>query len=91
MKRTIWKFQLEIKDEQSILMPAGAEILTVQVQHGIPCVWALVLPSVPMEQREFRIYGTGHPVDDSEIFLSYIGTYQLQEGSLVFHVFERNL
>lgn len=35
--------------------------------------------------RHFRIKGTGHAADDIG---DYIGTFQLNGGSLVFHLFE---
>jgi hypothetical protein len=40
--KTIWKFPIATVDQQSLPIPAGAEMLCVQVQHGEPCIWALV-------------------------------------------------
>ncbi|MBQ8969210.1 MAG: hypothetical protein IJ064_05720 [Bacteroidaceae bacterium] len=69
-------------------MPKGAKILTVQIQSGQPCIWAAVNPSsFENETRRFRIAGTGHPVEDA-IIENYIGTFQMCDGKLVFHVFE---
>lgn len=82
----IWKYELEIVDDQSVNMPFGATILTVQVQNDIPCVWALVEPSNSAEPRAFHIAGTGHPFDGGG---KYVGTFQLHDGALVFHVFDR--
>jgi len=86
--KTIWKFPLAIMDAQRIAMPEGAEILSVQVQHREPCLWAKVNPDAPPEMRYVRTYGTGHPIDESEA-VSFIGTYQLNGGNLVFHVFAK--
>jgi len=36
--------------------------------------------------RDFRWYGTGHPVKDNPG--RYIGTVQMLDGKLVFHLFE---
>ena len=83
--RTIWKFGLEVTGRQSVTMPADAEILSVQVQAGVPCLWALVSPDAPGVPRTVDTYGTGHPVDGNPG--RYIGTYQLSNGGLVFHVF----
>lgn len=82
--RTIFKYPFETADEVWIDMPADAEILTIQIQRGVPCVWALVVPGEELETRYFKIYGTG-----SEIYEGgkYIATYQT--GSFVWHVFER--
>lgn len=85
MKR-IWKFEIETTDNQTIGMPVGAEILTVQTQYGKPCLWALVNPDGNKEQRHIEIIGTGNPVKEASRI--YIGTYQLRDGALVFHVFE---
>lgn len=83
---TIWKYELEVTDKQWVNMPEGAKILTVQIQNGRPCLWAIVNPKNKPEERVIETYGTGNPFKEFE--RSYIGTYQLQGGSLVFHVFE---
>ena len=82
---TIWKYPLQLTDRQSFRMPIGALILSLQVQYEIPCLWALVDPKERTEERAFRIYGTGHPVDEIGRFL---GTFQIHNGALVFHVFD---
>lgn len=90
MKKTIWKFQLEVTDKQFICMPQEAELLSVQTQSKTPCLWALVNPNSPTEERCFEVFGTGHPVHcDMGIDRKFIGTFQLQSGGLVFHLFER--
>lgn len=89
MKKTIWKFELETRDDQEIKMPIGAQVLTVQMQFGTPCLWALVDPNKEKETRTFEVVGTGHEIDYSLTTRGYIGTYQLAQGQLIFHVFER--
>lgn len=80
----IWKYQFGIADEVTIQMAVGAEILSVQMQDGVPTIWALCDPSAAIENREFRVYGTGHHCySGAEKFIS---TLQLPNG-LVFHVF----
>lgn len=90
MNKEIWKYELQTTGSQAIEMPIGAEILTVQTQNDIPCLWALVHPKESKEMRFIDVYGTGHnvPFGMQEI-KKYIGTYQLHGGTLVFHVFER--
>lgn len=89
---TIWKFPLVIDGEQVVEMPIGAEILTVQMQHGFPFMWALVDPEAGRESRTIRIIGTGHhfgpPVES--LALRYISTIQTDSGLLVWHVFEKS-
>ena len=89
MKR-IFKYPLPVDDEVVIPMPSGARILTVQAQNNLPCVWAVVTPDAEgMEDRRFRVFGTGHPIPEGTDSLEYIGTFQLHNGRLVFHLFER--
>jgi hypothetical protein len=87
--RTIYKYELVVTDDQFIHPPVGAEFVSCQEQGGTACLWALVDPEKPPAQRHIRIHGTGHPMPhytkDSHAFL---GTFQLNGGSLVFHVFE---
>lgn len=45
----------------------------------------MVNPHAPKEDRTFYTLGTGHPVP--KYIGSFIGTYQMQNGNLVFHVF----
>ena len=82
----IWKYPLEIRDEQSIKMPGTSAILAVQVQNGTPCLWVMVDPRNPGRFRKIAIYGTGHEMSQSPY--NYIGTFQVANGSLVFHVFD---
>lgn len=83
--RTIWKYRLATKDRQDVLMPQGAEILTVQVQgDGEPCLWTRVDAAAPQRYRRIVTCGTGHAAPD----LPFIGTYQVLSGAFVWHVFD---
>jgi hypothetical protein len=82
MTWTIHKFPFSVDDRVVIPMPSGARILSVQVQRGTPCLWAMVRPELTPHPVAFRIYGTGHPIDNAGDF---IGTFQM--GELVFHMF----
>lgn len=82
---SIWKFPFTIVDHPVLAMPAGAKILSVQVQRGVPCIWAEVDPEAREEARRFRLVGTGHEVDLAEH--RHVGTFQVRED-LVFHLFE---
>lgn len=90
MKKTIWKFTFDIEDKFFIRMPKDAQLLSVQVQAEMPCLWALVDPNNKTEERCFEVFGTGYPINyDMGIDRSYIGTFQAQSGAYVFHLFER--
>jgi hypothetical protein len=78
---TVWKYplfdldkrgQLVVADRVEIEMPAGAQVLTVQMQpmpqlrpnHEHPWIWALVSPNNTPNKRIFRVIGTGHPIKE---------------------------
>jgi hypothetical protein len=80
----IWKYG--VPDNGVINMPVGAEILQVREQFENVCLWALVEPGAPLEQRRFIMFGTGHPIPTGA--LVYRGSAHLKGGALVLHVFE---
>jgi len=84
---TIWKFPFAVADEFQVQMPAGSQVLSVQVQNGQPCMWAKVYEDAPFVTRRFRVYGTGHGIPEA-LPLDFVGTFQVQDGLLVFHLFE---
>lgn len=88
MMRTVWKFSLRIANSQSVMMPRGAKILSVQAQGPSDvCLWALVNDEeVKKEPRNICIHGTGHEIYDGEMV--YINTFQTHDGALIWHVFE---
>lgn len=88
--QTIWKYTLTPPPVR-LTMPQGAQILAVQEQHGQACLWAMVDSAAPLVEREFEVYSTGHeiPALDAGEERVHVGTFQLEGGMLVFHVFER--
>jgi len=89
MKKQIWKFSLG-EGSNTISMPKGAEILTVQTQQLIPVIWALVDPSAEKEERHFEVFATGENIHcDMGVERKYINTFQIADGVLIYHLFER--
>jgi hypothetical protein len=84
---TVWKFPIPIEGRQVLSLPRESQLLSVQMQGGLPCLWALVDPDAPKEDRRFLWVGTGHPIQEPDT-LRHVGTVQLAGGSLVFHLFE---
>ena len=82
----IYKYPLQMRDEQVIEIPSGAKILCVQVQHGTPCIWALVNKDEILSRVKVWVIGTGHDFPDECFDAHYLGTVQWEGGSLVFHV-----
>ena len=83
---TIWKYPLLVTDEQTIEVPYEARFLTVQKQDKQPVLWALVDPKNHKISKTIHIFGTGHEIPRD--IGSYISTFQMHEGMLIFHVFE---
>jgi hypothetical protein len=81
---TIYKYDAHIIDTFKIFMPYGAEVLCVQMQQGVPRIWARVNTTALIVPYEFSWRGTG---DDVFSLGRYIGT--VQELSLVYHLFEK--
>jgi hypothetical protein len=90
MKKVIYKYSLKVLESQNILLPIGSEILTIQNQREIPCLWVLVDPNEnEMEKISIEMFGTGNPIHyDMGVSRSYISTFQLHGGALVFHAFK---
>jgi len=82
----IFKYPLEVTNRQIIQMPKGADILCIQVQKGLPCLWVNVNDKHELQDYIIETFGTGHNVNFG--VRKYIGTYQLNGGSFVGHVFK---
>ena len=83
----IYKYPLEITDEQHVAMPRGAKLLSVQVQRGVCCLWALVNEKFSKDldyARAIHIVGTGNPTDITDE--PFIGMVQM--GQFMWHVFD---
>ncbi len=86
--RSIFKYPIKISSDISLAIPCDAKILTVQMQRGTTCIWALVDPDAKEEVRRFRFIGTGHPIEQGQQRLDYVGTIQMLGGDLMYHLFE---
>lgn len=84
----IWKYGIPLADAFTLELPRGATLLHVDEQRGTPQLWAMVVPGRDKEKRTFVLLGTGHTSPHSPDSLKHIGTFQLEGGALVFHLFE---
>jgi hypothetical protein len=85
MNITVWKTPLKIDHLQTIEVPEGAEFLCAAAQDGTPTLWYTCNPAHKREFRTIMMVGTGHVMMDEG---KYIGTVFLNNGTLVFHIFE---
>ncbi len=72
----------------TIDMPIGSVILTVQEQNNLPYIWVMGDSSNPTETRQFVVKLTGLSFDILSNNETYIGTFQLDGGLFVGHLFE---
>ena len=86
MTRTILKYPLQVTDRQTVALPRGAKVLSVQDQRGILCLWALVATDAEIVNVDIRIHGTGHELPDDASAYAHLGT--VQQGQYVWHVFK---
>lgn len=82
----IYKYPVSVLDTFEVLMPRGAFVLGVAVQHERPQMWARVDTSQPMLPRRFHLRGTGYPLTGGEG--RFVGSFLMHDGALVFHLFE---
>lgn len=86
--KTIWKYPVKATDRFEVMMPPGAKFLSVQIQDGLPQMWWMIDDEMPaVVTRVLRIIGTGHPIRQVNR-LTFYATFQMQNGELVFHLFE---
>ena len=83
--KSIWKFPLELREEQVVEMPLDSKILSVADQGGQIVIWAEVYTEHRTEQVFFHIFGTGAVIPPSRCQRHYIGTVQLNR--LVWHIY----
>ena len=83
--KKIFKYELRVMGLNQLEIPKGHQVLTVQMQKGIMCLWVLVDPEETTQEIRIVVVGTGHPIESN---LHYIGTVQQLGGSLMWHVFE---
>lgn len=89
--KTIYKYEVPLEEAFKLRLSKEAIILSFQCQNGVPVIWAMVENAHIEEDRRFRLYGTGHPIEriPKDGNLHYIGTtQQSQTPALVWHLFE---
>ena len=90
--KSIWKYTLDITDDQEVQLPVDVKFLDVQMQHGMPQMWCLVDVDALTIKRHIRIIGTGHSIENDFDGI-YIATFQVMVGQTkqVYHVFDMGI
>ena len=78
---------IQIQSRRADIAVAAAALDGAVTTVELPCIWARVDTERPMVKRKFLLTGTGHTLPD--IHLDHVGTFKMQQHSLVFHLFEK--
>jgi hypothetical protein len=70
--RTIFKYQMPVKERFKMKLPEGANIIRMADQDGMFWLWAEVRTDVPDEERTFWAFKCGGQMPDN-IELQYVG------------------
>lgn len=79
----IYKYPLELTPFQKIKMPPWRP-LSIQMQNGVPTLWALVKAHLEPKEITIAMFGTGCSIPIKYI-ASHIGT--VIDGDFVWHFF----
>ena len=91
---TVYKYPLQVADEQDVVMPLDARILKADAQGDNLCLWALVdTEQLQTEKRHIVVAGTGRSLNrlyDPNIgrHYAFLGTAMMRGGEFVWHIFE---
>jgi hypothetical protein len=77
---------------QSIYMPWGAQIVSVQAQKEVITIWAIIDDADEIHEttRDFWVIYTGSPIHEPKggTKLYYLATVVMDTRGMVYHVFE---
>jgi len=80
----ICKYQLEVKNSQTLLIPNKAKVLTIEAVRGRPWLFVLVNPIADNINRVIRTYEEGDLIKGG----TYIGTYKDKDDTFIYHMFD---
>jgi hypothetical protein len=83
---TIFKYPVQMTEDFTVRLPAGAKVIHVDVQRGQPQMWVRVDTDQPERHQAFGVFGTGHDMSKHPVAAApHLGTFMLE--NLVFHLF----
>lgn len=85
----IYKYEIPLEHDEFVLdLPKNSKILSFQVQNNKSFIWAIVDEIAEKEKRNFILLGTGQSFEEDYLLgYNFIGMSQMNEGSLVLHLF----
>jgi len=90
MTDVVWKYDVPSKNEFTLDLPTGYEVLSVQSQRGKLQMWVRHDTDRAKEPVKFCLVGTGMqlPAVDDDQWLRHAATIQGMDGHIVLHLFE---
>ena len=86
--KKIFKYPIEIVDEQILVLPLGARILSAIEQFDSIVIYALVDPMVEFKKNiEIRVVDTGRDVTFDLQKFKFLNSFSTYSGWDVWHVF----
>lgn len=83
--KKIYKYTLEVTDTQTLEMPNGSKLLTIQNQNNDIVLWVECDPNAKLVNYNFLIIGTGFELPLLSNQQDYLDTVQI--GRLVWHIY----
>lgn len=84
----IHKYKLDFLDRQEVELPLGAQVLSVQLQDGKACLWAMIDEFVSeTDTLVLRMFHTGEPAERCSRHLATL-QHEVNGEPWVVHVFE---
>lgn len=88
MAKTIYKYLLDVTDRQTIMLPKGYKVLSIQPQKDALRLWAKIDTNIQEESPlDIIIIGTGRPLPDDIDIYDHFTTIEMCGGNLVWHIF----
>ena len=81
----IFKFRLKRESEQIVRMPAKSEIMDIQIQRGVPIMWAFGNDNNEVIAVKINMYWSGEEMRGSKSEETFLAT--VQDGGRACHFF----
>jgi len=88
--QVIHKFPLAIAMRQTLSVPEGGEIISLQNQYDLPTMWIKHIKGAKLKKQDFLLIATGESFTDqleTGDELTFVGSCLLYSGSQVYHIY----
>lgn len=90
MSRRVYKYEVPVDDQwHGFWTSSRGPVLAAacQVSPSVVTIWLEDDDEVEDRQRDFRVYGTGHPIEEADA--GWAASVTEAGGGLVWHVYEK--